>query len=124
MTELDSGPDERIGRLEERVAQLRDAIRRSRILASAGRACALAGAAWLAGLMFGFVTFLPVRFVSGVAVGLGGLILMGSSVGSTRQLELSLRRAVIERNAAIDALELVVVQNGERVFGEITKNEA
>ena len=124
MSESDSRPDERIERLEERVVELREAIRRSRILAAAGRACALAGAAWLAGLMFGFVTFMPVRFVSGVVVGLGGLILMGSSVGSTRQLELSLRRAESERNAAIDALELVAVQNGERVFGEITKNEA
>ena len=124
MSESDSRPDERIERLEERVVELREAIRRSRILAAAGRACALAGAAWLAGLMFGFVTFMPVRFVSGVVVGLGGLILMGSSVGSTRQLELSLRQAENDRNAAIDALELVAVQNGERFFGEITQNEA
>ena len=124
MTESDSRPDERIERLEGRVEELREAIRRSRILAAAGRACALAGAAWLAGLMFGFATFMPVRFVSGVVVRLGGLILMGSSVGSTRQLELSLRQAENERNAAIDALELVAVQNGERLFGEITKNEA
>jgi hypothetical protein len=124
MSELDSRPDERIERLEERVVELREAIRRSRTLASAGRACALAGAAWLAGLMFGFATFMPVRFVSGVVVGLGGLILMGSSVGSTRQLELSLRQAENERNAAIDALELVAVQNGERFFGDVTKNEA
>lgn len=124
MSETDSRPDKQIERLEERVAELREAIRRSRILAAAGRACALAGTAWLAGLMFGLVTFIPVRFVSGVAVGLGGLILMGSSVGSTRELELSFRRAENERNAAIDALELVAVQNGERFFGEITKNEA
>jgi len=97
MTESDSRPDERIERLEGRVEELREAIRRSRILAAAGRACALAGAAWLAGLMFGFATFMPVRFVSGVVVRLGGLILMGSSVGSTRQLELSLRQAENER---------------------------
>jgi hypothetical protein len=124
MSESDSRPDERIERLEERVAELREAIRRSRILAAAGRAGALASAAWLVGLMFGFVTFMPVRFVSGVAVGLGGLILMGSSVGSTRELELSLRQAENARNAAIDALELVAVQNGERIFGAVTNNEA
>ena len=124
MSESESRPDEGIERLEVRVVELREAIRRSRILSAAGNACALAGAAWLAGLMFGFVTFMPVRFVSGVVVGLGGLILMGSSVGSTRQLELSLRQAENERNAAIDALELVTVENRERSFGEITKNEA
>jgi len=124
MSESGSRPDERIERLEERVAELREASRRSRILAAAGRACALAGAAWQAGLMFGLVTFMPVRFVSSVVVGLGGLILMGSSVGSTRQLEASLRQAENERIAAIDALELIAVQNGERFFGEITKNDA
>jgi hypothetical protein len=124
MSESDSRPDERIERLEERVEELREAIRRSRILTAVGRAGALAGAAWLAGLMFGFVTFMPVRFVSGVVVGLGGLVLMGSSVGSTQQLELSLRKAENERNAAIDALKLIAVQNGERFFGESTKNEA
>ena len=123
MSEAESSPDERIERLEDRVAELREAIRRSRILAAAGRAGALASAAWLVGLMFGFVTFMPVRFVSGVAVGLGGLILMGSSVGSTQQLELSLRQAENERNAAIDALALVAVQNGERFLGEITNNK-
>jgi hypothetical protein len=32
---------------------------------------------------------------------------MGSSVGSTEQLELSLKRMEEERNAAIDALEFV-----------------
>ena len=124
MSESESSSDEKIERIEERIEELREAIRRSRILAVAGRACALAGAAGLAGLMFGFVTFITVRFVSGVVVGLGGLILMGSSVGSTRQLELSLRQAENERIAAIDALALVGVQNGERFVGEITKNEA
>jgi hypothetical protein len=45
--------------------------------------------------------------IVGIAVGLGGLVLMGSSVSSTRQLELSLKQTEDERNAAIDALEFV-----------------
>lgn len=123
MAELKSRLGEQIERLEERVDELGEAIRRSRRLTAAGRACALVGAAWLAGLMFGFVTFIPVRFVTGVAVGLGGLILMGSSVGSTRQLELSLMRAQDERNTAIDALELVAVKS-DGLFDEIRGDEA
>ncbi len=111
MSEAYSRTTERIERLEEHVDELREAIRRSRKLAAAGRACALVGAAWLTGLMFGFVTFMPVRFVSGLVVGLGGLLLMGTSVGSTRQLEISLRQAENERNAAIDGLKLVAVQD-------------
>jgi hypothetical protein len=56
-------------------------------------------------LLLGLVTVIPVRMIVGVVVGLGGLVQMGSSVGSTNQLELSLNQTEDERNAAIDALE-------------------
>jgi len=36
-------------------------------------------------------TVTPVQMIVGIAVGLAGLVLMGSSVGSTKQLELSLK---------------------------------
>jgi hypothetical protein len=39
---------------------------------------------------------------------------MGSSVGSTRQLQLSLKRTEDERIAAIDALKLVELGDGGR----------
>jgi hypothetical protein len=55
--------------------------------------------------MLGFAQVMPVRMIIGIAFGLGGLVLMGSSVGSTRQLELLLKQTEMERNAAIDALE-------------------
>jgi hypothetical protein len=58
-------------------------------------------------LVLGLATVTPVQMLVGIAVGLGGLVLMGSSVGSTEQLERSLKQTEDERNAAIDALELV-----------------
>ncbi len=39
---------------------------------------------------------------------------MGSSVGSTKQLELSLKQTEDERNAAIDDLEFVDLGDGPR----------
>ena len=39
---------------------------------------------------------------------------MGSSVGSTKLLELSLKQTEDDRNAAIDALELVQLGDGPR----------
>jgi hypothetical protein len=51
-------------------------------------------------LLLGLVTVIPVRMIVGVVVGLGGLVQMGSSVGSTNQLELSLNQTEDERNAA------------------------
>jgi hypothetical protein len=101
----DPTPAEQIERLEAEIGELRAAIRRSRRLVVAGRACAFAGAALLICLALDLVTVMPVRMIVGIVVGLGGVVLMGSSVGSTRQLELSLKQAEDERNAAIDALE-------------------
>ena len=57
--------------------------------------------------MFGLAVVTPLRMIIGFSLAIGGVVLMGSSVGSTRQFELSLRRASDAKNAAIDALELV-----------------
>jgi hypothetical protein len=114
MFEANPTSAEQIERLEARIYELREAVRRSRRLVIAGRACAFAGAALLICLALGLVTFLPVRMIVGIVIGLGGLVLMGSSVGSTRQLELSLKRTENERNAAIDALEFVDLRDGAR----------
>ena len=50
--------------------------------------------------------------ILGIALTLGGLVLMGSSKSSTEELEWSLKRAQEERNAAIDALELIQLGGG------------
>jgi hypothetical protein len=112
MFEGDPTPAEQIERLEAQIDELREAIRRSRRLVVAGRACAFAGVALLICFVLGLATVTPVRMIVGIAVGLGGLVLMGSSVGSTKQLELSLKQTEDERNAAIDALEFVDQRDG------------
>ena len=124
MFEADPTPAEQIERLEAEIDELREAIQRSRRLVVAGRACAFAGAALFLGLLLGLATFTPVRIV-GITVALGGLVLMGSSVGSTKQLERSLKQTEDERNAAIDALEFVesrrqgpLISRQFRAFGE------
>jgi hypothetical protein len=114
MFEADPTPAQQIERLEAQIDELREAVRRSRRLVAAGRACAFAGAALFVCLVLGLVTVTPVRMIAGIVVGLGGLVLMGSSVGSTKQLELSLKQTEDERNAAIDALEFVDLGDGAR----------
>jgi hypothetical protein len=105
MFEADPTPSEQIERLEAEIDDIQAAIRRSRKLVVAGWACGAAGAALLFGLLLGLVTVTPVRMIVGITAGLGGLVLMGSSVGSTRELELSLKQTDEKRNAAINALE-------------------
>ena len=114
MYEADTTLAEQIERLEAEIDELREAIRRSRRLVVVGRACAFAGLALLAGLILGLATVTPIRMIVGVTLALGGLVLMGSSVGSTRQLQLSLKRTEDERIAAIDALKLVELGDGGR----------
>ena len=114
MFEADPTLAEQIERLEAEIDELREAIRRSRRLVVVGRACAFAGLALLAGLILGLAIVTPIRMIVGVTLALGGLVLMGSSVGSTRQLQLSLKRTEDERIVAIDALKLVELGDGGR----------
>jgi len=114
MSETELTPSEQIERLEAEIDEFREAIRRSRRLVVAGRACAFAGVALLVALILGLAYFTPVRMIVGISLGLGGLVLMGSSVGSTKQLELSLKQTEDERNATIDALALVQLGEGGR----------
>lgn len=112
MFEANSTPAGQIERLEAEIDELREAIGRSRKLVAAGRACAFGGAALLICMVLGLVSAMPVRMFVGIGVGLGGLVLMGSSVGSTKQLELSLKQRENARNAAIDALQFVDLGGG------------
>lgn len=114
MFEANPTPADEIERLEAEIDDLREAIGRSRRLVVVGRACLFAGVALLVGLMLGLATVTPARMIVGIIVALGGLVLMGSSVGSTKQFELSLKRTEDKRNAAIDALALAEPGDGVR----------
>jgi hypothetical protein len=107
MFEIGFAPVEQIEQLEIRIEELREAIERSRRLMLAGRACAVIGPAMLVCVMLGLLNFTPVRMIVGIALAIGGVVLMGSSRASTEQLMLSLKRTEGERSAAIDALQLV-----------------
>ena len=101
-----------IERLELQIEDLREAIERSRGYALAGRGAAVAGPALLIGFVLGLVGFTPVRMILALALAIGGLVLAGSSRATTEELRRSLQRAQAERNAAIDALDLVNLGEG------------
>jgi hypothetical protein len=100
-----------IEQLELQIEELREAIRRSRRLAWAGQACAIIGPALLLCLLIGLIRFTPTGMIIGIALGVGGVVLMGSSKASTEELERSLRQVEGERSAAIDALDLVQIDD-------------
>jgi hypothetical protein len=102
---------EPIDELEIRIEELQEAIARSRRLMLAGRACAVIGPTLLACFALGLLTFTPLRMIIAIVLGVGGVVLMGSSRASTDELALALKRTEEERRAAIDALELVEVRD-------------
>ena len=102
-----------IERLEMQIEDLREVIERSRRFTLAGRAATVAGPALLAAILIGLVDFTPARTVLGLALAIGGMVLSGSSRATTDELRRSLQSAEAARNAAIDALDLVDLGEGE-----------
>jgi hypothetical protein len=102
-----------IERLELQIDELREAIERSGRYALAGQGAAVAGPALLIGFVLGLVAFTPARMILALALAIGGLVLMGSSRATTEELRRLLQRAEAERNAAIDALNLVNLGGGK-----------
>jgi hypothetical protein len=98
-----------IERLELRIEELGEAIKRSRRLRAAGRVSGALGPLLAAGFALGIVDYTPTRMIVALALAIGGVVLMGSSRSSTEELERSLKQAEAERVAAIDALNLVQV---------------
>jgi hypothetical protein len=102
---------EQIEQLETWIEELQEGIERSQRLMLAGRA--VIGPALLVCLMLRLLDFTPVRMIVGIALAIGGTVLMGSSSASTEQLTLSLKRTESDRNAAIDSLNLVQLENDQ-----------
>jgi hypothetical protein len=102
---------EQIEQLELRIAELQEKIGRSRRLILIGRVCTVLGPVLLLTLLFGLLSFTPVEMVIGITLGIGGIVLMGSSKATKKDLEYSLKKIEEKRSAAIDALELVQLQD-------------
>jgi hypothetical protein len=103
---------ERIEQLELRIEELQEKIGRSRRLMLLGRACTVLGPVLLLALLLGLLSFTPVEMVIGITLGIGGIVLMGSSKATKEDLGYSLKKIEEERSAAIDALKLVQVAGG------------
>jgi hypothetical protein len=107
LSEVELAPGEQIEELEARIEEFREAIERSRRLMLVGGACAIVGPAMIVCFLLGLMNFTPIRMIVGIALAIGGVVLMGSSRASTEHLKLSLKRTEGERSAAIDSLHLV-----------------
>ena len=70
-----------IGQMELRIEELAEAIQRSKILMKLGNIAAVGGSLLLLALLVGVMRFIPEMMITGVGLGRGGVVLMGSSNG-------------------------------------------
>jgi len=98
-----------IEQLEIRIEQLKDAIARSRRLRLVGVTSAVIGPGLIAAFILGVLDYSPTRVIVAFALAIGGMVLMGSSRSSTEELEHALLKAETARIAAIDALDLLPI---------------
>jgi hypothetical protein len=102
---------EQIEELELRIEELQERIGRSQRLMLLGRVCTVLGPVLLLALLLGLLSFTPVEMIIGITLGIGGIVLMGSSKATEEGLGCSLKKIEEERSAAIDALELVRIHD-------------
>jgi hypothetical protein len=105
--------DNQIPDLEERIEELTEAIARSEKFLLAGKIGAGLGAVLLLAMMIGLLRFTPVGMVLGITLGIGGVVLTGSSKTTTENLQAALGKAEAARTAAIDNLSLLSIRDDD-----------
>ena len=101
-------PDVRdeIADLEYRIAELSEAAERCARMMLAAKAVLAAGLFLLAVPLLGLIRFSPLLFVLGIAAGLGGVALLGSTRSTRDQIIAALKAHEAQRAEMIDRLAL------------------
>ncbi len=105
-------PSRAIEALEERIAELHDAVERSRKLVLAGRVAGWGGGALALLTLTGLFALPPAAFVVGLTGALGGIALAGSSGSSADQALAEIAELERRRSAMIDGIGFRVIEGG------------
>jgi hypothetical protein len=103
-------PREAIARLEEHIEQLEARLESCRKFATASRVAMALGGVLLLGLIFGIIPFDPLTLTGAMAVGLGGVVTLGSNNSTAKQTAAELEQAEGQRAALIGSIELRVIE--------------
>jgi hypothetical protein len=99
---------EQIARLEDRIADLSDALERCRKLGIFANALLAGGAVWLVAGFAGYANVAPAMFGAITAI-LGGFVLKGSNDSTMRQTRAALEQVEARRAELIGSLSLRTV---------------
>jgi hypothetical protein len=99
-----------IEQIEARIEALAQSIERCRKISLAAKMLIAAGAAWLALLLLGLVTFEPYQLIAALAAIIGGIVLVGSNSTTWQQTQAALDDAEAMRADLIGRIPLRVVE--------------
>lgn len=110
----DDDPRDEIARLESQIDALADTIEGCRKLMLIAKVATAAGAIALLATLLGAIRADPMVLTASVAALLGGIVLFGSNMATSKQAAARMKEADARRTELIDRLELQVVDGVER----------
>ena len=109
MTE--DNPIDEISRLEALLEQLAEISERCRKIVLVSKAAIAGGVAWLLAMMLGLFGSSEVTALGSIALVLGGIVSLGSNVGTLQQTVAAMSEAEGLRSDLIDKIDLRVVDD-------------
>ncbi|MBI5264586.1 MAG: hypothetical protein HY852_22560 [Bradyrhizobium sp.] len=107
MTEDD--PTDEISEIEARIEELAETAERCRKFILASKTAIAGGVALLLATMLGLFGFGQVAALGSIALVLGGIVSLGSNVGTLRQIDSDMSAAEARRSELISGIDLRVV---------------
>jgi hypothetical protein len=98
-----------IARLETQLDDLADALARCRKVRLIAQVAMALGGIWLAAAITGLITFDPVAMMAAIAGVIGGIVMYGSNITTSQELETETKEAEAKRTALIGTLKLRIV---------------
>src|SRR5882724_11640358 len=100
---------DQILRLEADIEELTEVIERCRRVVLISKVAIVAGGIWLLTLTLGAIRFDPMAMVGAIAVVIGGIVVFGSNMSTSRQAAVAIKAAEACRAELISKIDLRTV---------------
>jgi hypothetical protein len=97
---------DQIVRLEADIEQLADGLDRCRKAMLLSKVAIAAGVIWILAYLLGAISFEPATIIAALAAIIGGVVVFGSNLSTSRQTMAAMKAAEIERAKLIDMIDL------------------